>query len=111
MIYVKGIISFQSFSKLPKSKIYMKNKFVNMKIIEITERFSTTEEEQYVVITCSFTVSMDEDYACKSLEDYNGKVKPFLQKYIKSLIYRVEIHHLNYLRNSEMKPASRLSSY
>ena len=111
MIYVKGIISFLSNSKLPKSKIYMKNKFVSMKIIDITERFSTNEEEQSVVITCSFTVSMDEDYTCKSLEDYNGKVKPFLHKYIKNLIYRVEIHHLNYLRNSEMKSTSRLSSY
>ena len=111
MIYVKGIISFLSNGKLPKSKIYMKNKFVSMKIIEITERFSTTEEEQSVVITCSFTVSMDEHYACKSLEDYNGKVKPFLEKYIKSLIYRVEIHHLNYLRNSQMKSTSRMSSY
>ncbi|MET3656762.1 MULTISPECIES: hypothetical protein [Sporosarcina] len=111
MIYVKGIVSFLSNSKLPKTKTYMKNKFVSMKIIEITERYSTTEEEQSVVITCSFTVSMDEDYVCKSLEDYNGKVKPFLQKHIKSLIYRVEIHHLNYLRNSEMKSTARISSY
>ncbi|MBO0600556.1 hypothetical protein I2483_02665 [Sporosarcina sp. E16_3] len=110
MIYVKGIVSFLSNKKLPKSKTYMKNKFVSMKIIEVTKRFSTTGEE-YVVITCNFTVSMDEDYACKSLEDYNGKVKPFLQKYIKSLIYRVEIHHLNYLRNTEMKSTSRMSSY
>lgn len=111
MIYVKGIVSFLSNSRLPKSKIYMKNKFVSMKIIEITERISTTEEEKSVVITCSFIVSMDEDYTCKSLEDYTGKVKPFLQKYIKSLIYRVEIHNLNYLRNRDMKSTSRMSSY
>ena len=111
MIYVRGIVSFLSNSKLPKSKIYMKNKFVSMKIIDSSEHFSTSEEEQSVVVTCSFTVSMDEDYLCKSLEDYNGKVKPFLQKYIKNLIYRVEIHHLNYLRNSEMKSTSRISTY
>ncbi|MBO0587380.1 hypothetical protein [Sporosarcina sp. E16_8] len=111
MIYVKGIVSFLSNSKLPKSKIYMKNKFVSMKVIEINQRISSTDEEQSVVITCSFTVSMDEDYICKSLEDYTGKVKPFLQKYIKSLIYRVEIQNLNYLRNSEMKSTSRMSSY
>ncbi|KAA0965631.1 hypothetical protein FQ087_04875 [Sporosarcina sp. ANT_H38] len=110
MIYAKGIISFQSNSIPTKSKIYMKNVNVKMEILEITKRSSSTGEEQSIVITCSYIAHLNEHYECKSLEDYNGKVKPFLQKYIKNLIYRVEVHHLNYLRSGKKKPITHQSS-
>ena len=96
MIYATGIVSFLSKSNAPKSKVYMKNSRVHMEIIEIADRHVTAEGIQSIEVTCRFKASLNEDYDCKSLEDYNGKVKPFLQRYIKNLIYRVEVHDLRY---------------
>lgn len=97
MIYAEGIISFLSKDIVPTSNTYMKNDLVHMEIIEITERYSTTNRTKSLEITCRYTASLNENYECKSLEDYNGKVKPFLQKQIDHLIYRVEVHYLNYM--------------
>lgn len=75
----------------------MKNKHVHMEIIEIAERHSVAGGSQTFEVTCRYTASLYEDYNCKSLEDYNGKVKPLLQKQINCLIFRVEVHYLRYM--------------
>lgn len=96
MIYVKGIVSFLATDPVPKSKNYKKNKRVHIQIMNVNER-NTVEGAQSLELTCNFTAYLNEDYTCKSLEDYNGKVKPFLQQQLKTLIYRVEVHYLNYV--------------
>lgn len=98
MILVKGVTSFLSTKLSPKSTTFMKNKRVNLQITEISKPFTTACGTQSVVITCLFTAFIDEHYECKSLEDYNGKVKPFLQNHIKNTINRVEIHYMNYAK-------------
>ncbi|MFJ7936475.1 hypothetical protein [Sporosarcina sp. NPDC096371] len=97
MIYAEGIISFLSKDKVPTSGIYIKNDRVHMKIIKTAERPLTAGDTQSLEITCRYTAYLHESYNCRSLEDYNGKVKPFLQKQINRLIYRVEVHYLNYM--------------
>ena len=97
MIYAEGIISFLSKDIVPTSKVYLKNNRVHMKIIEVAERHSTASSTQSFEITCRYTASLNEEYDCRSLEDYNGKVKPFLQKQIDCLIFRVEVHYLRYM--------------
>jgi len=97
MIYARGVISFLSKDIIPTSTTYLKNKRVHMEIVEIAERNPTASGPQAVEITCRYTASLYEHYACKSLEDYNGRVKPFLQEQIGCLIFRVEVHYLRYM--------------
>ncbi|WP_318618038.1 hypothetical protein [Sporosarcina sp. YIM B06819] len=97
MIYATGIISFLSKDIVPTSATYLKNDRVHMEIVEIAERHSPAGGPQTFEVTCRYTASLYEDYACRSLEDYNGKVKPFLQKQIGCLIFRVEVHYLRYM--------------
>lgn len=97
MIYAQGVISFLSKDIIPTSTTYLKNNRVHMEIVEIAERNPTADGPQAFEITCRYTASLYENYACKSLEDYNGKVKPFLQEQIDCLIFRVEVHYLRYM--------------
>ena len=97
MIYAQGVISFLAKDILPTSTTYLKNNRLHLEIVEIAERHSATGGAQSLEITCRYTAFLREDYNCKSLEDYNGKVKPFLQEQIGCLIFRVEVHYLNYM--------------
>lgn len=96
MIYAQGVVSFLSKDTIPTSTTYLKNNRVHMEIVEIAERNPTAGGPSAFEITCRYTASLYENYACKSLEDYNGKVKPFLQEQIDCLIFRVEVHYLRY---------------
>ncbi len=96
MIYAQGIVSFLSKDSVPTSNTYLKNNRVHLEITETAKRHSTAGRSQTLEITCRYRASLNEDYTCRSLEDYNGKVKPFLQKHIDGLIYRVEVHYLRY---------------
>lgn len=98
MIYAQGIVSFLSKNIVSTtSTTYLKNARVHIEIIEITERHSAAGGPQIFEVTCRYTASLYEDYACRSLEDYNGKVKPFLQRQLDCLVLRVEIHYLRYV--------------
>lgn len=97
MIYAQGVVSFLSKGIIPTSTTYLKNNRVHMEIVGITERKTVPGDSQAFEITCRYTASLYENYACKSLEDYNGKVKPFLQEQIDCLIFRVEVHYLRYM--------------
>ncbi|MCZ2258126.1 hypothetical protein [Sporosarcina sp. G11-34] len=94
MIYASGVVSFLSNNTDRKSIVNRRNRTITLEFIERipSENNGSTSEK----ITCKFTVLLPRSYECKTLEDYTGKIKPFLQASIKKVIVSVAISHLNY---------------
>lgn len=97
MIQARGVVSFLSNSTEKIGKFNRKNNKISMKVIEKTELSSEDCAGSAVKITCIFSANLPRSFECKSLEDYTGKIKPFLKDTINRVIISVEIHHLNYL--------------
>lgn len=44
-----------------------------------------------------YTAFLPRSYECQTLEDYTGKIKPFIQKQVPSMIVSLQVTHLNYV--------------
>lgn len=95
MIYASGVVTMLATNENAKVFKNFKNKTVTLKFID--EVLSTDHEDTAKKIRCEFTAILPRSYECRSLEDYTGKIKPFLQSSIKNVIVTVQISHLNYL--------------
>ena len=94
MIYARGVVSFLSNNMDPLSIVKLNKKKITLEVIR---KIPLGDSSGLIgKITCKFIVMLPRSYECKSLEDYTGKVKPFLQEFIKNVITSVEISHLNY---------------
>lgn len=94
MIYVRGVVSFLSNNKDLSSIVNLKSKNISLKILE--GFYPDESDDSPRKVACAFTASLPRSFECKSLEDYTGKVKPFLQKSIRNVIVSVEVSDLNY---------------
>lgn len=99
MIYASGVVSFLSNNRDFKSIVNRKNKNISL---EVRER--STSQEENDKISCKFTALLPRSYECKTLEDYTGKIKPFLQQAIRTTIVSVEVSHLNYASSRAIHP-------
>ena len=96
LIYASGVVSFLSKSTETIGKFNLENDIISMKVVEKNELRAKDLSGSVVKITCTFRAILPRSYECKSLEDYTGKIKPFLQKSLNNIIISVEIRHLNY---------------
>jgi len=99
MIFTTGIVSFLSNDLKPTVKIVKKSRTIRLEIIERSEVFSKSKQKNITKITCKYAALLIEDWECKSINDYIGKVKPFLENHIKGTITSVEVEQLQYRRN------------
>ena len=95
MIYASGIVTFLSNGGNSKTLKKIKRKTITLTIVE--EIFSVDDNDLTSKIRCSFTAILPRSYECKSLEDYTGKIKPFLEKSVHHTVISVQVSHLNYL--------------
>lgn len=95
MIYASGVVTIltKSGEKLPIRRL--KAKMITLEVIE--EIIPAEHNEWTGKVIGKFTAILPRSFECRSLEDYTGKVKPFLQQSIGSLIVSVQVSHLNYL--------------
>lgn len=69
----------------------VKRKYFTLNFLE-EERTATSLKVKY-----AFTAFLPKSYECRFLEDYTGKVKPFLEKQLSKRIVRLQVTHLNYV--------------
>lgn len=97
MIYASGVVSFLL---KPKPIIKMKRKYITLQAIE--GYYSEDNGDSARKVACKFTVILPRNFDCRSLEDYTGRIKPFIEKETNNVIVLVEVSHLNYLSNRAM---------
>lgn len=95
MIYASGVVTFLANEKETNTFKKFKRKTITLELMEVV--FSTDSNSLTRKISCKFTAILPRSFECKSLEDYTGKIKPYLQKSIKHTIVSVQVSHLNYL--------------
>jgi hypothetical protein len=91
MIYASGVVTFLTNNKKFTSK-KLKRKTIALEVIEEI----LAEDDLPGKTICKYVALLPRSYECKSLEDYTGRVKPFLQKSISNVIVSVQVSHLNY---------------
>ncbi|QUW21956.1 hypothetical protein JSQ81_19655 [Sporosarcina sp. Marseille-Q4063] len=89
MIYASGVVTFLSNNKNFKK---YKRRTIALEVIEEIP----AEDDSPAKTVCKYVALLPRSYECRSLEDYTGRVKPFLQKSISSIIVSVQVSHLNY---------------
>ena len=89
MIYASGVVTFLSSNKKFTRK---KNKSRTIALEFIEEIHSVDNSASKTV--CKYVALLPRSYECRSLEDYTGRVKPFLQKLIDTPIVSVQVSHL-----------------
>ena len=97
MIYASGVVSFLL---MPKPIIKMKRKYITLEVIE--GYYSEVNGDSTRKIACKFTAILPKNFKCRSLEDYTGSIKPFIEKETRNVIVSVEVSHLNYLSSRAM---------
>lgn len=53
--------------------------------------------ESSLKIKYAYTAFLPKSYECRFLDDYTGKVKPFLERQTSKRIVRLQVTHLNYV--------------
>lgn len=96
MIYASGIVAFISSRKTVPKGFIRKNKTLSLEVIGQPEMVSKEGVNLVMKVRCRFRAILPERVECRSLEDYTGTIKPFIQQSIKNVVLSVEIHHLNY---------------
>ena len=97
LIYASGIVSFLL---QPKPIIKMKRKYITLEVIK--GYYSEDNGDSTRKVACKFTAILPRSFDCRSLEDYTGRIKPFIQKETNNVIASVEVSHLNYLSSRAM---------
>lgn len=95
MIYASGVVTFLTKSGEKLSIRKLKAKMITLEVIE--EILPAEHNEWTGKVIGKFTAILPRSFECRSLEDYTGKVKPFLQQSIGGVIVSVQVSHLNYL--------------
>lgn len=92
MIYASGVVTFLAGQKEVSKIKKFKSKWITL---EVKKEVHLPDASGKLI--CDFTAILPKSYECRSLEDYTGKVKPFLQQEVGSIIVSVQVSHLNYL--------------
>ncbi|MGG2091908.1 cytoplasmic protein [Bacillus sp. S13(2024)] len=102
MINAIGIAVIISYDLNIKDKIYFKDNNALIEIIESKNKFDY-EGNPLLELTCKYSIFMEEDINCKSLDDYAGHVFPFLNSKVKNMLVRNENYHFSHINQSNLK--------
>ena len=101
MIYASGVATLLLGQTQFKSLKKFKHQMITLDIKE--EQYTRQLNEIQMRLTVDFSAILPRSYECRSLEDYTGKVKPFLQHAVNQQIISVQIKHLNYLSDRAIR--------
>lgn len=93
MVNANGFVTFLTYNLDPKFYI---NRDHNLIKISSYKNVNDSEGNPAYEVTCNYSVYLPVHYECRSLEDYTGKVYPFLVHFLKRNIIRTEVHNLTY---------------
>ncbi len=90
MIYATGyVVIIEEPTVKYRKKI--KRKYYTLEFLD-EERTETSLKIKY-----AYTAFLPKSYECRFLDDYTGKVKPFLERQMSKRIVRLQVTHLNYV--------------
>lgn len=96
MIYATGYITVITSVNM-KSMTEFNSQNLSLEKLE-EERGIETFKVKY-----AFTAFLPRSYECRFLEDYTGKIKPFIEKQISERIVSLQVTHLNYVSEQAMR--------
>lgn len=96
MIYATGYITI-IIDEHTKPRKKVNRKTLKLKMLE-QEKGTKTVKIKY-----AFTAFLPRSYECRFLEDYTGKIKPFIEKQISERIVSLQVTHLNYVSEQAMR--------
>ncbi|MDZ4541633.1 cytoplasmic protein [Bacillus cereus] len=91
MINAIGIAVILSYDFNNRNKVYLNETNALIEIIE-SKNMIDYEGNPVIELTCKYSILIDRDIDCKSLDDYAGKVFPFLS----SIVGRGLVRNENY---------------
>lgn len=90
MIYSTGFVTVITSRKA--------NRMASFKSATLSLEIEEEElDHSSLKIKYRYTAFLPRSYECQSLEDYTGKIKPFIQKQIPNMIISLQVTHLNYV--------------
>lgn len=100
MIYTTGYITMITSVNMKPMNDFNSRTLSLEKLEE--ERAGETFKVKY-----AFTAFLPRSYECRFLEDYTGKIKPFIEKQIPERIVSLQVTHLNYMSEQAMKKMNK----
>ncbi|PGC13805.1 cytoplasmic protein [Bacillus toyonensis] len=96
MINAIGIAVILSYDFTKQEDFQIKHN--NALVEPISSRKMINYEGKPVLeITCKYSILMDEDTECKTINDYAGKISPFLRSIVGLGLVRTENYHLHHV--------------
>ncbi|PEF99665.1 cytoplasmic protein [Bacillus toyonensis] len=95
MINAIGIAVILSYDFNNKNKVYLSESNALIEVIE-SKNMIDYEGNPVIELTCKYSILIDRDIDCKSLDDYAGKVFPFLSSVVEYGLVRNENYHFSY---------------
>ncbi|MEB9947043.1 cytoplasmic protein [Bacillus cereus] len=96
MINAIGIAVILSYDFNNKNKVYLNESNALIEIIDSKNMFDY-KGNPVIELTCKYSILMERDIDCKSLDDYAGKVYPFLSSIVESGLVRNENYRFSYV--------------
>lgn len=100
MIYATGYVTFieDPHVKLRKK---IKRKYFTLEYLK-KEQINAT-----LKVTYAYTAFLPRSYECRFLEDYTGKIKPFIEQHTSKRVVSLQVTHLNYVSEQTMDQMKR----
>ncbi|PFY54905.1 cytoplasmic protein [Bacillus toyonensis] len=95
MINAIGIAVILSYDFNNKNKVYLNKSNALIEIIK-SKNMIDYGGNPVIELTCKYSILIDRDADCKSLDDYAGKVFPFLSSVVEIGLVRNENYHFAY---------------
>ncbi len=95
MIYASGLATFFVSKKQFNALMKFKHEMITLELKQGQSIDSFKETQNRLIY--EFTAILPRNYECRSLEDYTGKVKPYLEESTNHKLVSVQVSHLNYL--------------
>lgn len=68
---------------------------------------NTEQTDQGLKVQYAYKAFLPRSYECRFLEDYTGKVKPFLEKSVKTSIVRLQVVGLDYISEQSIEKINK----
>lgn len=90
MIYTTGYVTIIDRLEVKPRKKYNR-KYLKLELLE-EDRMESAVKVKY-----AFTAFLRRSYECRFLEDYTGKIKPFIEQQLSKRVVSLQVTHMNYV--------------
>lgn len=100
MIYATGYVTI---AENPNARLRkkIKRKYLTLEYVE-EETINDALKVKY-----AYTVFLPRSQECRFLEDYTGKIKPFIEQHASKRVVSLQVTHLNYVSEDTMRKMKR----